>query len=725
MRSSSLLLRSPDAAREISAMGQQAAPSATMSVSTVRLEAILRIVDARDLSALVNLLPSLLPEFQIIRYFGVGVFEAKDDGDHIRVVSTYRDPTPSLDEEDPRVAATLRTSMEHGIPLTMTPAADLRVTGTSSYFPDLRQELRYSDLFSVYRAAGIRSLLYLPLRTARSFPGALVCGAAQPHAFSPALTSTLKEMSQFVALSLENYLSFQQTHVSRRALEQERNRLQVLLRIGHAMAAELEVESMQQVIMESVYKHIPHRFGSVCEYDAERNRLRMVYVNAADQDTAHDIGEIIPIEATVSGKAYQEQRTVLFRLGPDDAQFPYSADVVRRYRSSWLCALPLSTQRRRIGVLNIGGEPETSPNLEDLAFLEHLTNHLALAMERCSLIREMRQRTEDLERKNMALEHEIEEEFHFEEIVGRSSALRAVLTKVDAVAKTDATVLIQGESGTGKELIARSIHQRSKRKDQAFVKVSCAAIPSGLLESELFGHERGAFTGAVSSRQGRFELANHGTIFLDEIGELPLELQAKLLRVLQEREFERLGSNLTRTTDVRVIAATNRELRAMVAGGRFREDLYYRLSTFPLTSPPLRERQGDIPLLVRYFVQLLSRKLGRNITRIPDQAMKAMERYPWPGNVRELQNFIERAVILSSGDSLQAPLPELEAHIEYHPAHAVTMEDAEREFIVSALEECRWVVGGPNGAAARLGMKRTTLQSRMLKLGIERRPPRR
>lgn len=291
---------------------------------------------------------------------------------------------------------------------------------------------------------------------------------------------------------------------------------------------------------------------------------------------------------------------------------------------------------------------------------------------------------------------------------------------MEAVSRTDATVLIQGESGTGKELIARAIHQRSRRASQPFVKVSCAAIPAGLLESELFGHERGAFTGAISMRQGRFELAHRGTIFLDEIGELPLELQAKLLRVLQEREFERLGSNLTRVTDVRVVAATNRELRAMVAGGRFREDLYYRLSTFPLTVPPLRERHGDIPLLIRYFVQLTARKMGRNITKIPEFAMKAMESYSWPGNVREVQNFIERAVILSRGNTLNPPLSELDPAFERLGGDAITMEEAERKFIVQALEDCRWVVGGAHGAAARLGMKRTTLQSRMQKLGIRR-----
>ncbi len=701
-------------------MGHHIAFATPSGTTLTRMEAIHRIAGARDLAELVGLLPNLLPEFATICYFGIGVYAVEDGVETVNITTSYRRALGSAETGDPSIAARLQHAMEHGFALADSPTSEVRSTASPVHFPHLASENRYPAIFSLYRSVGLQSLVYLPLRTARAFPGCLICGSGESDVFQDDIMNLLLEITPFIALSLENSIALTDAHKAQRSLEQERNRLHVMLRIAHAMAAELEVEAMQRVIMESVYKHIPHRFGSVCEYELERDHLRMLYVNDVDQDTSREIGDIIPMGATVSGLAYHEQRTVMFRLGIDDGQFPYSADIVRRYRSEWMCAVPLSTPRRRWGVLNIGGEASSTPSRDDLGFLEHLANHLSLAMERCALIREMRVRAEDLERKNLALEYEIEEELHFEEIVGRSSVLRAVLSKVDAVAKTDATVLIQGESGTGKELIARSIHQRSKRKDKAFVKVSCAAIPSGLLESELFGHERGAFTGAVAPRQGRFELADQGTIFLDEIGELPLELQAKLLRVLQEREFERLGSNFTRTTDVRVVAATNRELRSMVAGGRFREDLYYRLSAFPLTAPPLRERQGDVPLLVRYFVQLLSRKLGRNITRIPDHAMKAVERYPWPGNVRELQNFIERAVILSQGETLQPPLSELEPSGDRHPVDVVTMDDAERHFIVSALEECRWVVGGPQGAAARLGMKRTTLQSRMLKLGIAR-----
>ena len=308
---------------------------------------------------------------------------------------------------------------------------------------------------------------------------------------------------------------------------------------------------------------------------------------------------------------------------------------------------------------------------------------------------------------------------NFDEIVGESPALRSVLKHVETVAPTDSTVLIQGETGTGKELIARAIHNLSPRREHTFVKVNCAAIPTGLLESELFGHERGAFTGAIAQRLGRFELANGGTIFLDEVGDIPLELQPKLLRVLQEQEFERLGSTQTVRVDIRLVAATNRDLSEMVAARTFRSDLYYRLRVFPILVPPLRERQEDIPALVRYFVQKYARRMNRTVETIPAGTLDVLVHYAWPGNIRELENLIERAVIVSPGPVLRVPLGEFKAPTEL-TADIVTLHAAEREHIVRALEATNWVLAGPRGAAARLGMKRTTLQSKMLKLGVIR-----
>jgi len=312
---------------------------------------------------------------------------------------------------------------------------------------------------------------------------------------------------------------------------------------------------------------------------------------------------------------------------------------------------------------------------------------------------------------------------HFEGIVGRSAALQQVLREVEVVAPTDAGVMIQGETGTGKELIAQAIHNRSTRRNQAFIKVNCAAIPSGLLESELFGHEKGAFTGAIMRKPGRFELADKGTLFLDEVGDIPLELQAKLLRVLQEHEFERLGSTRTQQVDVRVIAATHRDLKQMVEEGTFRSDLYYRLHVFPLTVPPLRDRREDIPLIVRHFVDKYARRMNRRIETIPARTMDVFHNYSWPGNVRELQNFVERAVILSPGSALRGPLDELKTTTTPGAAtNLSTLEEMEREHVLRALRESNWVTGGPKGAAVRLGMKRTTLAYRIRKLGIPCRP---
>jgi formate hydrogenlyase transcriptional activator len=325
-----------------------------------------------------------------------------------------------------------------------------------------------------------------------------------------------------------------------------------------------------------------------------------------------------------------------------------------------------------------------------------------------------------LSKEKLYLEDEIRTEFNFEEIVGDSPALKQVLKQVEIVAATASTVLILGETGTGKELLARAIHNRSERRGRTFVKMNCAAIPTGLLESELFGHERGAFTGAIAQKIGRFELADGGTLFLDEVGDIPLELQSKLLRVLQEQEFERLGSTKTIRVDIRLLAATNRDLAAMVSDKQFRSDLYYRLNVFPIVSPPLRERREDIPLLVRYFAQKHSRRMNKQIERIPSDTMAALSRYHWPGNVRELENLIERAVILSPGVELHVPLAELKAAAREGAQPVTTLEAAEREHVLRALQAANWVIGGPSGAAAHLGMKRTTLQSKIQKLGISR-----
>lgn len=358
-------------------------------------------------------------------------------------------------------------------------------------------------------------------------------------------------------------------------------------------------------------------------------------------------------------------------------------------------------------------------------YLQELTQLIAAALNNALRYAELSSSRERLARERSYADEQIRTAFEFENIIGRSKAMQAVLQQVHTVAPTDSAVLVLGETGTGKELIARAIHDRSSRKDQAFVKIDCAAIPTTLLESELFGHERGAFTGAIAQKLGRLEIADKGTLFLDEVGDLPPELQPKLLRVLQDRAFERLGSNRTQHLDVRIIAATSRDLDEMVAKGEFRADLYYRLKVFPIVIPPLRERPDDIPPLVWHYVHKYAQRFKKTIDTIPAEAMEAFRLYPWPGNVRELQHFMERSVVLSSGCVLQAPVAALEYDSRKRPTSAAprmnrTMEDIERQAILEALRESNWVVGGPTGAARRLGLKRTTLASRIERLGISR-----
>jgi formate hydrogenlyase transcriptional activator len=383
-----------------------------------------------------------------------------------------------------------------------------------------------------------------------------------------------------------------------------------------------------------------------------------------------------------------------------------------------MCCIPLITRNGAIGSLNVGSMKPQAFTSSDVDFLTQVASQAAIAIENATAFQEIAQLKDQLAEEKLYLEDEIRTEQNFGEIIGDDPAFRRVLDQLATVAPTDASVMILGETGTGKELIARAIHELSGRRERTFVKLNCAAIPTGLLESELFGHERGAFTGAIAQKVGRFELANKGTLFLDEVGDIPLELQPKLLRALQEHEFERLGGVKTIKVDVRLVAATNRDLAQMIAAREFRSDLFYRLSVFPLSLPPLRERTVDIPTLVRYFTQKYARRMNKRVESIPTEAMEALAAYAWPGNVRELENLIERAVILTRGSTLEIPLAELRAATD--TASPVTLEDAERDHIRRVLEQANGVVGGPNGAAARLGMKRTTLQSKMKKLRISR-----
>jgi formate hydrogenlyase transcriptional activator len=514
--------------------------------------------------------------------------------------------------------------------------------------------------------------------------------------------------------------------------EAERDRYQLLLDINNAVVTRLDLASLLHATSDSLRKVIPHDSASISLYDPETGQLRL---HTFDLQYTSDLeeGALFPLEGSPEGLAFTSRRTIVIR-NLNLKEFP--APQIKHAYDDGLrsgCIIPLVAHDRALGTLDIASRSEDAFTGADAELLTHIAGQIAIAVENALAYREIAALKNKLASEKVYLEEEIKTEYNFEEIIGRSTALKHVLKQVETVAPTDSVVLIYGETGTGKELIARAIHHLSARRERTLVKLNCAAIPTGLLESELFGHEKGAFTGAIAQRVGRFELAHRGTLLLDEVGEIPLELQPKLLRVLQEQEFERLGSSRTIRTDVRLIAATNCNLRQMVDEKKFRADLYYRLNVFPVQIPPLRERVEDIPLLVSYFAQKHARRMNKRIETIPNDALQALCRYPWPGNVRELENLIERAVILSSGPELRVALPELSSQAAGIPAEAAShnmkledadqylrLDEAERAHILRALRDTNWIIGGRRGAASKLGLNRSTLRSKMMKLGITR-----
>jgi formate hydrogenlyase transcriptional activator len=499
------------------------------------------------------------------------------------------------------------------------------------------------------------------------------------------------------------------------------DRYQALLAVSAAIISHRDLPALFHELAGRLQQVVGFDALALVMHEAATNTMRQ-YVLETDEPTPRPFVIVLPIEDDPAGLVWQTQRPLITSNVDELRRWPQLLERVQAYGVQSYCWLPLTTARRRLGTLVFTSKQPCTYEEADLDFLQLVANQVAAAVENALAFEEIEALKDKLHQEKVYLEEEVRTGHHFDEIVGDSPALRRVLGQVETVAPTDATVLICGETGTGKELVARALHDLSPRRERTFVKLNCAAIPTGLLESELFGHEKGAFTGAISQKVGRFELAHKGTLFLDEVGDIPPELQPKLLRVLQEQEFERLGSTRTLKVDVRLVAATNRNLAQMVADGEFREDLYYRLNVFPVALPPLRERPDDIPRLVRHFTQRFARRMGKRIETIPTAVMEALVRYPWPGNVRELQNVIERAVILSPGSSLQVPRADLPPAATQAPAAApVTLEDAEREHILGALRETGWVLGGPKGAAARLGMKRSTLYKKMKNLGISRR----
>ncbi len=495
----------------------------------------------------------------------------------------------------------------------------------------------------------------------------------------------------------------------------------LLLQLSQVLLSNVDTRKLLAAISASIQNVVPHDVSALGLYDPAINQLRIYILEIRSSPKA--VEEIIvPIKDSPAGQAFAiREPLMLQRLESNEFAIDTYAHLTAIGMKS-ACWLPLIHGERVIGTMTVASRREAAFNESDIDTLKEIAGQISMAVDNTLAYRQITALTDKLRQAKEYLEDELNTEHRFEDIIGESTGLKQVLHQVETVAPTEASVLIEGETGTGKELIARALHRLSRRHAQPFIKLNCAAIPSGLLESELFGHEKGAFTGAIATKLGRLELADKGTLFLDEVGDLPLELQPKLLRALQEKEIDRIGGTRTIAVDVRLVAATNRNLQQMVTQGQFRSDLFYRLHVFPVTVPPLRQRRADIPLLVRYFVDKHSRKLGRNIQSIPPGIMDALCQWSWPGNIRELENFLERAVILTKGPILQAPLAELQIAESYSANGSQvspTLASAERDLILRVLRETK-EIGGPQGAAAKLGLKRTTLNSKLKKFGISR-----
>ncbi len=681
---------------------RSAAVPAPADVNRMLLDVARSTASHRDLPSLLRDLLGVLRGVARFDRLGLVLYDPARDIMWMHTVAAARPPRTTVVE----------------LPPAQSPSGVAWQTQRPVVVSSVARDTRFPRVAELLAAEGMRSCCILPLTSPLRRLGALGFASAEEDAFTDADVELLQQLTSQVALAVDNVLHHEAAQRAQQELARERDRLQLLLEVNNALVSNLEPRALFRAIATCLRRVVSHDYTSLTVYDARRNAFDMWAIEFAGKGFVKEHMSV-PLEGSPAGAAFTAGRPV--RLARADLE-RLSADIARLLLAEGIqsmCCVPLTVHDRRLGTLNVGrfgGEPFTA---EDADLLAGVANQVAFSVENALAFQEIAELKDRLAAEKVYLEGELRTDYNFEEIIGDSPALKRVLHEVETVAPTDSAVLVLGETGTGKELIARAIHDLSGRRGRTFVKINCAAIPTGLLESELFGHERGAFTGAIAQKIGRFELADGGTIFLDEVGDIPLELQPKLLRVLQEQEFERLGSTRTKRVDVRVVAATNRNLEEMVAAGTFRNDLYYRLNVFPITVPALRERAEDIPALVRYFTQKFARRMKKRIETIPADAMAALCRYAWPGNVRELENAIERAVILTSGLALHVPASEFPTRV-VPPSGNGTLEATEREAIVRTLRETDWVLGGPHGAAARLGLKRTTLQSRMRKLGIRR-----
>ena len=633
-----------------------------------------------------------------------------DDREHsLRLIALGRGPdTPTVDMgiEAPYIGTAIDRALTERKPV---------------FIQDIQEELRKTpDLVARIPVDIPQSCCVLPVLTSRKVLGVLVFSRAKADEFAPADLELMSSVSSHVAVALESALAFDAAEEYERELGRERDRLKLLLEINNHIVTKLDIHELFHSAAASIREYFGNDFSIFSLIDQQAQQFECAALDFPESWgflTDRTVKKMTPEDTEKMRTRTIEilSKREIDRL-PEVVTEPLRAESIVS-----MAVVPLVISQGPVGVLALGSRRLNHFKQTDADLLTQIGYQISLALENAVAYGRLTTSKDRLEDERLYLESEIRSESNFDDIVGKSPALKKVLDQVAVVAPTESSVLLYGETGTGKELIARAIHNLSSRRERTFVRLNCAAIPSGLVESELFGHEKGAFTGALMQKRGRFELADKGTLFLDEIGDISLELQPKLLRALQEREFERLGSTKTIRVNVRLIAATHRDLSMMIRHGQFREDLFYRLSVFPLEIPPLRERREDIPLLVHYFVSRLSRRMRKQIKTVPKQAMDALVNCDWPGNIRELQNFLERAVILTPGEELKVPVSELQkARSQSRTAKVSTFHAAEREAIISALRVSEGRLSGPGGAAECLGLKRTTLQNKMRRLNIRK-----
>ena len=612
-------------------------------------------------------------------------------------------------------------AIERGARLRRIGAVEQVLEGQKPVFvPDLAPEmLLHPDLAPFASEVAGRSTYLFPVSTAQKRYGLLSTPKLEGEQFAPEDVEILNALASHVAVALECAFAKDTAEFYHRQVVNQRDQLGLLLEINNHIVSKLEAEELFRVFAGSMRKHLGNDLTSLWLFNKQRDRFEREFLDFPDGKGI--LAKVVVAEPNELWSEWSRHRTPQFYCPTESFIPPSLREAARAESLRSAVMVPLLGADGPLGLVSMCSRKANAFNEEDRDLLSQIGTQISLVLENALAYGRMRASRDDLEEQKLYLESEIESEYNFEDIVGKSAAIRKVLDQVAIVAPTSSTVLLHGETGTGKELVARAIHNLSPRRGRTFVRLNCAAIPSGLVESELFGHEKGAFTGALMQKRGRFELADQGSLFLDEIGDITMDLQPKLLRALQEQEFERLGSTKTIKVDVRLIAATHRDLESMIRNNQFREDLFYRLRVFPIEIPPLRERREDIQLLVHFFVSRLSRRMQKRIRSVPKPAMEALVHADWPGNIRELENFIERCVILTQGEELNVPRAELrKSGARRVTSPATTFEQAERQAIVDALKTASGRIAGNGGAAQRLGLKRTTLQNKMRRLNITR-----